>query len=118
LFANEALVKLLSLPETDPMHSRARKEFILMTRIDFPKFSGRMLRWGEVLTFEANLCCELGVYGTILTDVGQEDGESGAVVVLHNTVDGTLVRTKPADMDDGGVMAGVAALDSLAIVDE
>lgn len=112
LYAGSKLAEVLRLPPSDAMHRRLRKEFVLMERIEFPKTSGKIFRFGEVLSFQSNLCCELGVFGCILTQ-GAPDRSSAQTLVSECA--GLLVRTKPADVDDGGVMAGVAALDSIAI---
>jgi glutathione synthase len=107
LVAGDSLVAALQLPETDPMYQRIRSEYILMERIPFHARAGTILREGKLVSISGGLCSELGVFGTILCT-------SPGVVSFNRSV-GTLVRTKPADIDDGGVMAGVAALDSLAI---
>ncbi|CUG84905.1 glutathione synthetase, putative [Bodo saltans] len=107
LVAGAALVATLQLPESDPMYHRIRNEYILMERIPFHARAGTILKEGVLVDIAGGLCSELGVFGTILCT-------SPGVVSFNRSV-GTLVRTKPADVDDGGVMAGVAALDSLAI---
>lgn len=108
LLAGAALREALQLPPTDPFAKRVRSEFILMERIQFPRTTGSVLRFGEVVTLKDNLCCELGIFGTILSESVDE--------ILLNDAAGTLVRSKAADFDDGGVMAGNAALDSLMLV--
>jgi glutathione synthase len=107
LVAGQELVKALSLPVSDPKYQRIRREFILMERIAFGSKAGAILRDGMIMSIPGGLCSEMGTFGTILS--------TGRGAVLFNRTTGTLVRTKPADVDDGGVMAGVAALDSLAM---
>ncbi|EAN87628.1 putative glutathione synthetase [Trypanosoma cruzi] len=110
LIAGQAMQEVLRKKElTDPLlYNRVRREYILMSRIEFPVRSGAFLVNGKVVQLEKNICSELGIYGVILSDAGG--------CLLQNACAGYVVRSKPADVDDGGVMAGVAALDSLALV--
>jgi glutathione synthetase len=109
LFAGQQMVlKLQATRESDPAtFAKVRHEYILMERINYDVTSGAMLRFGEVVELKNNMCCELGIFGTIIAD---EAGE------LLNDDAGYVVRSKPADVDDGGVMAGVAALDCVELV--
>ncbi|EKF27916.1 glutathione synthetase, putative [Trypanosoma cruzi marinkellei] len=94
---------------TNPLlYNRVRREYILMSRIEFPVSSGAFLVNGKVVQLEKNICSEVGIYGVILSDTGG--------CLMQNDCAGYVVRSKPADVDDGGVMAGVAALDSLVLV--
>jgi len=52
---------------------------------------------------DSNGVSELGIYGLFLSD-----GEK----VIINSSGGHLLRTKVATIEDGGVAAGVAVLDS------
>ena len=110
LFAGAKMVaQLQTTQEEDPAQwSRVRKEYILMERIHFAVTSGSLLRFGEVVHLKDNMCCELGTFGTILSD--------GSPAPALNEYAGYVVRSKPADVDDGGVMAGVAALDCVELV--
>lgn len=109
LVSGNGIVDIFRLPPEDPTFQRVRTEYILMERIPFDATPGSILREGAVLSVPGGLCSELGVFGTVLS-TGSSDGST-----MFNRSVGTLVRTKPADVDDGGVMAGVAALDSLCI---
>ena len=99
LFSGDRMVALLK----DGTNHHVREEYILMERIDVHQHNGFILR-GGVVHHVAQLCSEVGVYGTIL---------SNAHSVIANRTAGVVVRSKPADVDDGGVMAGVAALDAI-----
>ena len=61
---------------------------------------------GGVAT-DADAVSELGVYGVLLSR-----GDD----VLMNVAAGHLLRTKPADADEGGVASGFAVLDSPFLV--
>jgi glutathione synthetase len=78
-----------------------RAAFILMARIRPPSQPTAYLRDGVVSTAEC--ISELGVYSNYLGD--------GRVVHLSE-VAGHLLRTKPAHVNEGGVAAGFAGLDS------
>lgn len=82
--------------------------FILMQRIKPPPARSVLLRKGRAV--EVDALCELGIYSVVL--VGGTQPEP----VLDRTA-GHLVRTKPADSDEGGVAAGFAVLDSPFLVD-
>lgn len=51
---------------------------------------------------------ELGIYGVYIADRSQE---------YRNATAGSLLRTKSATAEDGGVVAGVAILDSVYLTD-
>ncbi|KEG10346.1 putative glutathione synthetase, partial [Trypanosoma grayi] len=103
LLSGAAMVAALQITEAeDPVaYSRIRREYILMSRIDFQVRSGAFLVHGKVVQLKHNLCSELGIYGVILSD-----GKSSSSNTLRNACAGYTVRSKPADVDDGGVMAG------------
>ncbi|KAI0563430.1 Glutathione synthase [Gracilaria domingensis] len=83
------------------MSAKERAAFVLMERIRPPAFKNVMIRDG--MAVEDELVAELGVYGVHLS-VGDE--------VIDNSTGGTLLRSKPASKEDGGVSAGIALLDS------
>ncbi|CBH12526.1 glutathione synthetase, putative [Trypanosoma brucei gambiense DAL972] len=118
LLSGETMVKALkATKEGDPvMYSKVRCEYVVMSRIQFHVSTGSLLARGDVVQLERNMCSEVGIFGVILSGAkGSSVGTNGSSV-LFNTFAGYTVRSKPADADDGGVMAGVAALDSLAVV--
>eukprot|EP01112_Ceratiomyxa_fruticulosa_P007119 TRINITY_DN1839_c0_g1_i1.p1 TRINITY_DN1839_c0_g1~~TRINITY_DN1839_c0_g1_i1.p1 ORF type:complete len:478 (+),score=109.66 TRINITY_DN1839_c0_g1_i1:206-1639(+) len=80
---------------------KERAAYILMDRIDPYPFETYFMREGEALIGKA--VSELGIYGIFI-------GENEKVFM--NEVGGLLIRTKTAHVEDGGVAAGVAVLDS------
>ena len=92
----------------DPLYQAIRREYILMRKIHYPVVTGILFRQDKIHVLEHNVCSELGIYGVTLS------AEAGKY--LLNEAAGCLVRTKPADVEDGGVMAGVAALDSVRLI--
>jgi len=83
-----------------------RAAYILMDRIVPPTKDATLVRDAAALT--APCVCELGVYGTILTDAEGKE--------LLNAVPGHLLRQKYDGVDEGGVAAGFACLSSPALV--
>jgi glutathione synthase len=73
-----------------------------MERIKPPRQRAVFLRKGQVQA--ADSISELGVYGIFLGD--------GEAEPLLNSVAGYLLRTKVADVDEGGVASGFAVLNS------
>jgi len=63
---------------------------------------------GGQLSEKTNVIPEIGFFHSYLADESR---------VLLDETKGYLVRTKPAEVDDGGVAAGRAALDSLCLCD-
>ena len=80
---------------------------ILMERLHPPVVEACMVRGGVAAV--AGASCELGVYGVYL-------GAGGAAEPLVNECAGTLLRTKLATSDEGGVAAGFAVIDSVMAV--
>eukprot|EP01059_Diplonema_ambulator_P034492 TRINITY_DN7760_c0_g1_i1.p1 TRINITY_DN7760_c0_g1~~TRINITY_DN7760_c0_g1_i1.p1 ORF type:complete len:481 (+),score=74.24 TRINITY_DN7760_c0_g1_i1:190-1443(+) len=99
LIHSDAMVALLS-----DLKPSQRDEFILMKKIRPPAVPSAVLRNGAILT--DSFISELGIYGAYLGD-----GET----VEINKFAGHLLRSKPEYQPDGGVAAGVAALDSPAL---
>lgn len=79
--------------------------YILMQRIQPPVHRSIMVRLGAAV--EADTLSELGVYSTYV-----RRGDR----VLLSAEAGTLVRTKAATSDEGGVASGYAVLDSPLLV--
>lgn len=83
------------------MSPQERSAFILMDRIlPIPVPNCKILRSSQVT--EINALCELGIYGTIIAKNGN---------VLLNEQVGWLIRTKPVENDEGGVISGYSVLD-------
>ena len=83
-----------------------RAAYVLMDRIQPPSKTATLVRGGEAIV--GACVCELGIYGTILTD-----GEGATI--FENTP-GHLLRQKSLGVDEGGVAAGFACLSSPALV--
>lgn len=83
-----------------------RNAFVLMDRILPDQVDNALIRNGEATP--TKVVSELGIFGAHL----RSDN-----IVLSNAVAGTLLRSKHAQTDDGGVAAGVAVLDSVCFVD-
>lgn len=79
--------------------------YILMELIEPPEVHNAIVRAGEV--FPASVISELGIYGTILWDSEK---------IVHNEQAGHLLRTKSKEIDEGGVAAGFACVDSPYLV--
>ncbi|XP_061724241.1 glutathione synthetase-like isoform X1 [Cydia pomonella] len=90
-------------------HSRERAAYILMERILPPLVSGYVVRpGGPVPPPLADLVSELGIFGVI---IGSKDK------IYSNRQVGHMLRTKLADANEGGVAAGLGALDSPYLLD-
>ncbi|KAL4703755.1 hypothetical protein ACJJTC_017543 [Scirpophaga incertulas] len=90
-------------------HSRERAAYILMERILPPLVSGYVVRPGaEVPPPVTDLVSELGIFGVI---IGTKDK------IYCNKQVGHMLRTKLADANEGGVAAGLGALDSPYLLD-
>jgi len=87
------------------MSPKQRSAYILMDRILPPSVQIHIIREGQLST--AFGVSELGIYGLFLSDGEKE---------IINIPGGHLLRTKVATIDDGGVAAGVAVLDSPYLV--
>ncbi|XP_050552383.1 glutathione synthetase [Spodoptera frugiperda] len=87
-------------------HSRERAAYILMERILPPLVNDRP---GATMPPPVvDLVSELGIFGVI---IGTNEK------IFHNRQVGHMLRTKLADADEGGVAAGLGALDSPFLVD-
>ncbi|KPI83668.1 putative glutathione synthetase [Leptomonas seymouri] len=108
LIAGAKMQRMLRETKADnALYSEIRREYILMRKIHHPPTTGVLFRQGKIHVLE-NMCSELGIYGvTLSADAGK---------YLLNEAAGCVVRSKPADVEDGGVMAGVAALDSVQLI--
>lgn len=99
---------------------KQRSGYILMDRIVPPTVPTFFVREGKLI--DAKGACELGIYSVFLRyqfislptiKIVHSSGDD----VVMNEEGGYLLRTKIANIDDGGVAAGVAVLDSLYLVD-
>lgn len=100
LLAKEEMVNALKT-----MNEDERADYILMERIEPETHKTILFRDA---TFVNTACiAELGVYCLVLADSTKE---------VVNEYGGWLLRSKPADVEDGGVAAGRAFLDSPFLV--
>lgn len=88
------------------MSADERAAYVLMERIRPVVVRNVVIRGGKYSA--TDVVSELGVYGVHVSRSGQ---------VVENYMAGTLLRSKAASEDDGGVAAGVAVLDSPVLVD-
>ncbi len=88
------------------MRDEERDGWILMERIHPPTSENTLLRDG-MAPRHTRVVSELGIFAACLC----RDGD-----LLENRALGHLLRTKPAQADEGGVAAGVAVLDSPRLV--
>lgn len=100
LYSDEMRIALLK------MSAEERSAFVLMERIRPAVVDNALVRDGKYAM--AGVVSELGVYGALVV--------AGGDVVLNEAA-GTLLRSKSALQDDGGVAAGVAVLDSACLVE-
>jgi glutathione synthase len=89
------------------MTVQERSAYILMERLRPVVARNILVRNGN--SEEADVVSEFGVYGIHVMVDGKD---------TQNSVGGTLLRSKLATQDDGGVAAGVAVLDSPMLVGE
>jgi len=88
--------------------SSERNAFILMDRIHPPVTTNYMVRPGAEPAL-VDVISELGIFGYVLGDKDK---------MISNRQVGHMLRTKLSHVDEGGVSAGLGALDSLYLVDE
>jgi len=92
----EAMLKMID--------SQERCAWILMKRINPPILKGYMVRPGDSKLPEiVDMVSELGIFGAI---IGNEN------TIMRNEQVGHMLRTKIATANEGGVAAGLGALDS------
>jgi len=100
LFGEKMVHALQTMSPTD------RSSYILMDRIVPPvRKTWVMTKVGECI--EINAVSELGIYGVFIGD---------NTTTYLNDIAGSLVRSKNANDEDGGVVAGVAVLDSVYLI--
>jgi len=91
----------------DIKDSDERNAFILMDRIQPPVTSNYMVRPGQPPSY-VEVISELGIFGYVIGDKEK---------ILVNKQVGHMLRTKLSHVDEGGVAAGLGALDSVFLVD-
>lgn len=89
--------------------SKERTAWILMERIKPPISTGYMIRaGGPKVPPLVEMVSELGVFGVVIGDSQK---------ILVNRQVGHMLRTKASTADEGGVAAGLGALDSPYLID-
>jgi len=88
-------------------NSQERSAYILMDKIQPPVTKNYMIRPGAKPLL-ANCVSELGIFGYV---IGTRDE------ILENKQVGHMLRTKLSHVNEGGVAAGLGALDSVFLVD-
>ncbi|XP_008195090.1 glutathione synthetase isoform X1 [Tribolium castaneum] len=89
--------------------SEERTAWILMERIHPPLSTGYMVRpGGSKVPQLVDMVSELGIFGVVIGD---------AEKITYNKQVGHMLRTKVATANEGGVAAGLGALDSPYLID-
>jgi len=88
-------------------NSEERNAYILMDRIQPPITTNYMIRPGQEPQL-VNVISELGIFGYVIGDKDR---------IHTNKQVGQMLRTKLSHVDEGGVSAGLGALDSVYLVD-
>lgn len=88
------------------MSADEREAYVLMERIRPVVVQNVVIRGGKYSV--TDIVSEVGVFGVHVSRQGE---------VVENYMAGTLLRSKAASDDDGGVAAGVAVLDSPVLVE-
>ncbi|TDG42507.1 hypothetical protein AWZ03_011056 [Drosophila navojoa] len=100
----------LDIPDALKRMSRVeRSAWILMDLIHPPLSQGYMIRPGsDVPPQIVDMVSELGIFGVIIGDADH---------IVHNYQAGHMLRTKLSTANEGGVAAGLGALDSPYLID-
>merc|ERR1719150_414280 len=88
--------------------SNERNAYILMEKITTPITKNYMVRPGYDKPQFVNVVSELGIFGYIIGDSKK---------IITNKYVGHMLRTKLSHVNEGGVAAGLGALDSVFLVD-
>lgn len=88
--------------------SEERSAYILMDKISPPVTTNYMVRPGASEPLLAQCISELGIFGYV---IGTKDK------IMENEQVGHMLRTKLSHVNEGGVAAGLGALDSVFLVD-
>ncbi|XP_022223462.1 glutathione synthetase, chloroplastic isoform X3 [Drosophila obscura] len=100
----------VDIPEALKRMSRVeRSAWILMDLIHPPLTKGYMVRPGaEMPPTIVDMVSELGIFGVVIGDADH---------IIHNYQAGHMLRTKLSTANEGGVAAGLGALDSPYLID-
>uniref|UniRef100_A0A1B6I2J5 Glutathione synthetase n=2 Tax=Homalodisca liturata TaxID=320908 RepID=A0A1B6I2J5_9HEMI len=83
--------------------SEERSAWILMDRIQPPVQANYIVRPGQPVSTPQDIVCELGIFGVVIGD---------DKTIQANKQVGHMLRSKVSSANEGGVAAGVGALDS------
>ena len=111
--------------------SSERDAFILMDRIRPPKTKNYLLRAGAETKDVKEVISELGVFGYVIGTGENITANKQVLIIFRSKIPvsisrfylsfflqvGHMLRTKLADVNEGGVAAGSGALDSVYLVD-
>lgn len=84
------------------LSKRYLSEYVLMQRLHPPMYKSLIIK-GDGSSFEGDCISEFGIYSVLVSDNTR---------IHQNQTAGHLVRTKPVNIDEGGVSSGYSALDS------
>lgn len=98
------------LPILEKMSEDERSAFIIMERIFPPISRSYMIRPGGANPPEiVDMVSELGIFGAIIGSKNK---------IMYNRQVGHMLRTKVSSANEGGVAAGLGALDSVFLTDD
>lgn len=104
LYGEEIKPFLESIKDTDE-----RNAYIIMDRICPPLSKNYMVRPGSDYDKIVDVVSELGIFGYIIGDKEK---------IITNKQVGHMLRTKLSNVNEGGVAAGLGALDSVILLDK
>ncbi|TNV79883.1 hypothetical protein FGO68_gene7423 [Halteria grandinella] len=104
-FYGFAVKEMLEKAHSSPESLENLKQYLIMERIYPPEIPAHMVREGRLLSSSATLQ-EMGIYSSLFINVSE-----GAIPINEHGIFGCLVRTKTADSDEGGVVAGFSVVD-------
>ena len=103
-YYNEQIKNLIPEGENEP--NELLKNSIIMEKIKPPEYETMIIKNDEMVI--EKVVSEFSVYGVILSDESK--------YYLNKSV-GFLVRSKEASQNEGGIMAGVSAIDIPFLID-
>uniref|UniRef100_A0A1B6GW61 Glutathione synthetase n=1 Tax=Cuerna arida TaxID=1464854 RepID=A0A1B6GW61_9HEMI len=98
IYGEEIRTAMMSMKD-----SKERSAWILMDRILPPVQTNYIVRPGQPVTAPQDIVCELGIFGVVIGD--------DKTIQMNKQV-GHMLRSKLSSANEGGVAAGVGALDS------
>ena len=111
-FYDKELKTKLILAKKSLSEDDALRTYLVMERINPPMIPAVMMRNGE--TKVVNSLSEFGIYSCIFIDTQNNEVPLAGIPKSRNL--GTLMRTKASHVNEGGVNAGFAVIDSPYVV--